>query len=314
MTFTAGLLLALGSTAALSYGFYLQHTVSGTLPTLTLQHPLSSLSALFTNWKWLAGFVAGLSGWAFYIIALGLAPLALVQATSAGGVGLLALLVQRGGGRLTRPERLAVAASVGGLVLLGLSLPAGARQGSAPGWAAPLGWVLAAAILAMIAAIRGRALLRPGAGLAMAAGLLYAAGDVATKAAVGRTSPVFLFAVLIPVCHGLAFAALQLGFQRGTVMATAGVSSLLTNVLPILAGLTIFAEHMPGGAAGILRGLGFAGAVLGATLLAGRAGEATPGQFAKTNTAPAGAGGQRLRHRGSAQHPPCPSTLRGPRA
>ena len=280
MTFTAGLLLALVSTAALSYGFYLQHTVSGTLPALTLQHPFSSLSALFTNWKWLAGFVTGLSGWAFYIIALGLAPLALVQATSAGGVGLLALLVQRGGGRLTRPERLAVAASVGSLVLLGLSLPAGARQAPAPGWAAPLGWVLASAILAMIAAIRGRALLRPGAGLAMAAGLLYAAGDVATKAAVGRTSPVFLFAVLIPVCHGLAFAALQLGFQRETVMATAGVSSLLTNVLPILAGLTIFAEHMPGGAAGILRGLGFAGAVLGATLLAGRAGEATPGQRA----------------------------------
>ena len=277
MTFTAGLLLALGSTAALSYGFYLQHTVSGTLPALTLQHPLSSLSALFTNWKWLAGFVTGLSGWAFYIIALGLAPIALVEATSGGGVGLLA---QRGGGRLTRPERLAVAASIGSLVLLGLSLPAGARQAPAPGWAAPLGWVLASAILAMIAAIRGRALLRPGAGLAMAAGLLYAAGDVATKAAVGRTSPVFLFAVSIPVCHGLAFAALQLGFQRGTVTATAGVTSLLTNVLPILAGLTIFAEHMPGGAAGILRGLGFAGAVLGATLLAGRAGEATPGQRA----------------------------------
>jgi len=269
MTFAAGLLLALGSTAALSCGFYLQHTASGTVPALTLQHPLWSLSALFTSWKWLAGFVIGLSGWAFYIIALGLAPLALVQATSAGGVGLLALLVKRGGGRLTRPERLAVAASAGSLVLLGLSLPAGARQASAPGWAAPLGWVLASAILAMMAAIRGRALLRPGAGLAMAAGLLYAAGDVATKAAVGRTSPVFLFAVLIPVCHGPAFAALQLGFQRGTVMATAGVSSLLTNVLPILAGLTIFAEHMPGGAAGILRGLGFAGAVLGATLLAG---------------------------------------------
>ena len=256
---------------------YLQHKVSGMLPALTLRQPLSSLAALFTNWKWLAGFVTGLSGWALYIVAVSLAPLALVQATSAGGVGLLALLAQRGGGRLTRPERLAVAASVGGLVLLGLSLPAGARQAPSPGWAAPLSWVLASAVLALIAAIPARALLRPGAGLAVAAGLLYAAGDVATKAAVGRTSPVFLFAVLIPVCHGLAFVALQLSFQRGTVMATAGVSSLLTNVLPILAGLTIFAEHMPGGTAGTLRGLGFGGAVLGATLLAGRAGEASPG-------------------------------------
>jgi hypothetical protein len=286
MTLTAGLLLALASTVALNYGFYLQHKVSGTLPALTLRHPLASLAALFTNWRWLAGFVTGLSGWALYIVAVSLAPLALVQATSAGGVGLLALLAQRAGGRLTRPERLAVAASIGGLVLLGLSLTAGAHQAKAPGWGAPLGWVLASAVLALIAAIPARALLRPGAGLAVAAGLLYAAGDVATKAAVGRTSPVLLFAVLIPVCHGMAFAALQLGFQRGTVMATAGVSSLLTNVLPILAGLTIFAERMPGGTAGILRGLGFGGAVLGAALLAGRAGEAAPGPLSAGEAAP----------------------------
>lgn len=170
MTLTAGLLLALLSTAALSYGFYLQHKVSGTLPALTLRHPLSSLAALFTSWKWLAGFVTGLSGWALYIVAVSLAPLALVQATSAGGVGLLALLVQHGGGRLTRPERLAVAASVGGLVLLGLSLPAGASQAKSPSWAAPLGWMLASAVLALIAAIPARVLLRPGAGLAVAAG------------------------------------------------------------------------------------------------------------------------------------------------
>ncbi len=273
MTLTAGLLLALLSAGALNYGFYLQHKMSGTLPVLTLRHPLSSLSVLFTNWKWLAGFAAGLGGWALYIAALGLAPLAIVQATSAGGVGLLALLVQRGGGSLTRPERLAVALSVSGLVLLGLSLTAGARQVPAPGWAAPLSWTLASAALALIAALPGRALLRPGAGLAVAAGLLYAAGDVATKAAVGRVSPVLLFAALVPICHGLAFAALQMSFQRGTAMATAGVSGLLTNVLPILAGLTIFAEPMPGGTAGILRGAGFAGAVLGAALLAGRAGE-----------------------------------------
>lgn len=268
MRLAAGLLLALLSTAALSYGFYLQHTASGALPALSLRHPLSSLSALFTHRRWLAGFAAGLSGWALYIVALGFASLALVQATSAGGVGLLALLVRFGGGHLTRPERLAVAVSVAGLALLGLSLPAGASHGALPGWMAPFGWVLASAAVAAAAAVAAGRLLRPGSGLAVAAGLLYAAGDVATKAAVGGTGPVPLFATLIPVCHGLAFACLQLSFQRGAAMATAGVSALLTNVLPVLAGLTIFAEHMPGGTAGVLRGLGFAGAVLGAALLA----------------------------------------------
>ena len=156
MTLTAGLLLALLSAAALNYGFYLQHKMSGTLPALTLRHPLSSLSLLFTNWKWLAGFATGLGGWALYIAALGLAPLALVQATSAGGVGLLALLVQRGGGSLTRPERVAVALSVSGLALLGLSLTAGVSRAPAPGWTAPLSWTLGSAVLALVAAVPGR--------------------------------------------------------------------------------------------------------------------------------------------------------------
>ena len=268
MRLAVGLLLALLSTAALSYGFYLQHTAAGTLPALSLRHPFSSLSALFTQRRWLAGFVTGLIGWALYIIALGFAPLALVQATSAGGVGLLALLIRYGGGQLSRPERLGVAVSVAGLALLGLSLPAGAGHATPSGWMAPFGWVLASAAAAAAAAFPGAAVLRPGAGLAVAAGLLYAAGDVATKAAIGGIGLVLLFATLIPVCHGLAFACLQLSFQRGAAMATVGVSTLLTNVLPILAGLTIFAEHMPGGTAGVLRGLGFAGAVLGAALLA----------------------------------------------
>jgi hypothetical protein len=286
MTLATGLLLALLSTAALSYGFYLQHTASGALPTLTLRHPLQSLSALFTNWQWLAGFIIGLSGWALYIVALRFAPLSLVQATSAGGVGLLALLVSFGGGRLSRQEWVAVTVSVGGLLLLGLSLPAGAGHAAPASWTVPLGWVLASVVLAGIAVVPAGAVLSPGAGLAIAAGLLYAAGDVATKAAVGGTSPVLLFAALLPACHGLAFMSLQLSFQRGTVLATAGVSTLITNAVPILAGITVFAERMPGGAAGVLRGFGFAATVLGAALLAvtGRAVAAGPAGEARSET------------------------------
>jgi hypothetical protein len=270
MMLTAGLLLALLSTAALNYGFYLQHAASGALPPLTLRHPGASLHALFTNLKWAAGFVLGICGWALYIIALGLAPLSLVQATSAGGVGLLALLVRAGGTRLSRQEWAAVAASAGGLLMLGLSLSAGAAHTAPGSWGPPLAWVLVSMVLAAAAASPAAAILRPGSGLAVAAGLLYSAGDVATKAAVGGTTPVIMFVLLLPACHGLAFISLQLSFQRGTTLATAGVSTLLTNMLPILAGLTVFAEHMPGGVPGILRGLGFTSAVLGAAMLARR--------------------------------------------
>ncbi len=271
MNLAAGLLLALASTAALSYGFYRQHTASGQLPTLTLRHPLRSLASLFSCWRWLAGFIIGLGGWALYVVALRFAPLSLVQATSAGGVGLLALLVRRGGGRVSRPDRAGVIVSVAGLVLLGLSLPLsmpGAGRAGPAGWAQPLTWALISICLAGAAAGPLARRLRPGAALGAAAGLLYSGGDVATKAFASGTHPIALFFGLLLISHGLAFVALQLAFQRGSALATAGLSTLLTNALPIAAGLAVFGEVMPGGLAGALRGLGFAATVVGAALLA----------------------------------------------
>jgi hypothetical protein len=286
MNVAFGLVLALLSTAALSSGVYLQHSAVGMLPTLALRYPVSSLSSLFTSRRWLAGFVTGLSGLVLYITALVFAPLSLVQATLAGGVGLLALLVRLGGGSLSRLDWVGVAASACGLLLLGVSLSAGTARAASPGWAGPLIWALASVLLAGLAAVPSAAVLRPGAGLATAAGLLYSAGNVATKAAVDGTNPVVLFWGLLLVCHGLAFVCLQLSFQRGTALATAGVSALVTNVASIFAGLIVFSEQMPGSAAGILRGLGFAGAVLGATLLAATRRVKQPGPANETRSMP----------------------------
>jgi hypothetical protein len=81
-----------------------------------------------------------------YVAALRLAPLSLVQAAAAGGIGVLAL----GAGRLFRAEKIGVAASLGGLVLLGLSLGshAGSGSGVARSVAIWMGVSLAAAGLA----------------------------------------------------------------------------------------------------------------------------------------------------------------------
>jgi hypothetical protein len=259
-----GLALALGSAAALNWGFLAQHGAASSLPALSIRRPLRSLHLLFSSRRWLAGFVVGLAGWALYVAALTLAPLSLVQATSAGGIGLLALLVERTtAATLSRREWAGVAAAVAGLALLGASLAgqaAGGRHGSSVAVAI---WVAASLAVAGFAPRR----LSGGAGFGLAAGVLYAAGDVATKAAVaGGTAAAFVAAVL--VCHGLAFVALQLGFQRGGALATAGVSTLFTNALPIAAGTVLFHEGLPGGPLGALRVAAFAGVVLGAALLA----------------------------------------------
>ena len=283
MTFrlTLGLVLALGSTLALNWAFVVQHGEAARLPPLALRRPIRSLRLLFGAPRWLLGFGTGIVGWALYVGALAFAPLSLVQAVSAGGIGLLALLVSRTTDAvLSRREWLGVATAVGGLALLGISLAGQRTGGDHASWQAVTAWVVTSVAVAAVAAGPGARVVAAGAGLGVAAGVLYAAGDVGTKAAVGGGSAL-LFVPVVLACHGLAFAGLQLGFQRGGALATAGVATLFTNALPILAGLVLYREPLPAGGLGIVRLAAFAVVVVGAAILA-RAGPVAP---AKTHAA-----------------------------
>jgi hypothetical protein len=260
-----GLALALASAGALNWGYFAQHQAAVRLPKLSLRRPIRSLVVLFVDRRWLAGFLVGIGGWVLYVAALKLAPLSLVQATSAGGIGLLALLAWRATG--TRPqtgELAGVGAALAGLVLLGASLAGQHGAGRQASIGSVVIWLAFSAAVAGTLVLLGH---RTAAALGAAAGLLYAAGDVATKAAVGGEAR-FAFVPALLACHGLAFVALQLGFQRGTALATAGVATLLTNALPIVAGTALFHEGLPDGALGALRVLAFVCVVAGAAGLA----------------------------------------------
>ena len=268
MRLALGLTVAGGSAAALNWGWVAQHAAASSLPALTLGRPLRSLATLFRDRSWLTGFTAGIGGWALYVLALRLAPLSLVQAVSAGGVGLLALLAQRASGiRLVRREWAAVVVAIAGLALLAVSLRGSAGVGGSWSKAAIAVWMGASLVGAALLAFPAARVLAAGAGLGLAAGMLYAAGDVGTKAAVAGGAAL-LFVVPLLFCHGLAFVSLQLGFQRGGALATAGTAALLTNALPIGAGLVLFHEGLPQGALGALRVLAFVCVVVGAATLA----------------------------------------------
>ena len=247
-----GLLFAIASTVAINGGYALQHATASRLPPLSLRHPLQSLSALGREPRWLVGFLGGIGGWVLYVLALRLAPLSLVQAAAAGGIGVLAL----GVGRLTTRQIAGVTSAFLGLVLLGLSL--GAHTGTGHGQAVDVAvWMgISVAVAGAVALSRG------GVALATAAGILYAAGDVGTKAAVVGGSRLWFVPALL-ACHGLAFIAMQLAFQRGNRLATAGVAVLWTNALPIVAGMALFAE----GTGGPLRIVAFVLVLVAAFLL-----------------------------------------------
>jgi hypothetical protein len=263
-----GLLAALASALALNWGYWAQHGAAAAMPPLSLRRPVASLLLLFTHRRWTIGFLVGIGGWVLYVGALKLAALSLVQAVSAGGIGVLALLAWRiGSARPARRELVSLGLALGGLLVLAVSLADGSPSGDPAGVTAVAVWIGVSVALAGLIVFAGRSALRAGAAFGIAAGLLYASGDVATKAAVGGGARLAFVGALL-ACHGAAFVVLQLGFQRGGVLATAGLASLFTNAVPIVAGIALFGEGVPEGWTGPARVCAFAAVVLGGAGLA----------------------------------------------
>src|SRR6202045_1027620 len=94
----------MASTTLTSLAYLREHGAVRTLPALSLRRPLSSLRLLLVSRAWLAGFAMESIGFALYVTALALAPLALVQSVAAGGIGILAVASARlAPRRLTNP-------------------------------------------------------------------------------------------------------------------------------------------------------------------------------------------------------------------
>ncbi len=70
---------------------------------------------------------------------------------------------------------------------------------------------------------------------------------------------------------------MQLAFQRGGRLASAGLAVLWTNAVPIAAGMALFAEALPGGFRGGLRVAAFALVLVGAVALSRLGGPAPEG-------------------------------------
>jgi len=265
------LVLTIISACALDLGYLLQHDVASRLPPLSVHHPIKSVRSLLVEPRWLAGFGIQVAGFALYVVALAYAPLSLVQATAAGGIGILAIMVSRiTHVPLTRLEKIGAAVSVVGLALLGISLVSSHGEGSGASYFWIAVWLGASAgAAALCVTLLGRAV-GVAAAWGIASGILFAAGDVATKMAVSGGAANIAFLACLVVFYAAGTAVLQAAFQRGSALTTAGLSTLLTNALPILAGMIVFHEPLPSGWVGAVRIAAFAAVVAGAVLLGTR--------------------------------------------
>jgi hypothetical protein len=262
------LVLALASTTLISLAYLREHDAVRNLPALSLRRPSQSLRLLLASRAWLAGFAMESGGFALYVAALALAPLALVQSVAAGGIGIMAVASARPGHRrLAKRESLGAGASVAGLLFLSLSLIGGGDQ-SARGSLVEIGlWLGGTTAAAVLVLSVGRAFVGVAAADGIAGGLLFSCGDISTKLATqGGTREAFALAAIFGYLLGTSL--LQIGYQRGAALTIAGIATLLTNALPIAAGPVLLHETLPKGALGVLRILAFATVTAGAILLA----------------------------------------------
>jgi drug/metabolite transporter (DMT)-like permease len=279
-----GLGLALVSALAVNWAYTKEHAAASTLPPLSPRRPFRSLGLLLGNRGWVIGFATETAGWLVYVAALRLAPLSLVQAVSASGIAVLALLGVRGRpGRLSRHEQLAVVLALVGLVLLSLSLVGSEPSSRAPHAIVAVIW-LAASAGAAVALIVVRISLSRAAVLGLAAGLLFADGDVSAKLV--SFGGIWLLALIpLVVCYAAGTSVLQAAFQHGSALTAAGLATLVTNAVPIAAGFVLFDEVLPTGIKGALQIAAFASIVASAGFLGSAA--AAPPDPSTTHTIPA---------------------------
>lgn len=268
--FWLGLGLALVSALAVNWAYSQEHDAAAVLPPLTLRKPMRSARLLLGTRAWVLGFGVETAGWIVYVVSLRIAPLALVQAVSAAGIGVLALASARGRiDAIPRRHGAAVIVAFVGLLLLGLSLRGAHQADQRPNVPEVVVW-LGGCGLAALLALRALPSWVPAARFGLAAGLLFAAGDISAKL-VGYAGWWLLVAVALVAAYGLGTSMLQGGFQRGGALTTAGIATLATNAVPIAAGFVLFHERLPAGASGALQIAAFCSIVVSATLLGRRA-------------------------------------------
>lgn len=280
MNFTTALAigLAAASTTLTNLAYLREHDAAAELPALCMRRPLQSLRLLLADRSWMLGFAEESGGFLLYAGAVGLASLALVQSINAGGIGVLGWASARMTGRRLGPRHQAgVLLSVLGLLALATSLMRASGAGNRGSIAAILVWLGGTAGLALLAGVVGRRRGGWGVMYGVAGGLCFSIGDISTKL-VTQGGVRIAFLILLFAGYGLGSFLLQVGYQQEEALTVAGIATLLTNALPILAGTIVLGEPIPSGGLGALRILAFVAVSAGAMLLAAPEREHARGQ------------------------------------
>ena len=220
---------------------------------------------------WVLGTALGLLGWPLQALALAYAPLALVQPLMAlSVVGLLAAGHRILGEPITRRSALAVAAIVGGIAILALTVPTRGSSGTGSLLALALGGLGLVAVMPLVP-WRGRPL--PANALALAAGAAYVLVALATTlldSALGRGAwwPAAAWLALSAAAAGAGGITENSAFRLAPATVVAPLIFAMETVAPALLGPVVGQRLGSSGTSLVIDLGGLVLVGLGVTLLA----------------------------------------------
>jgi hypothetical protein len=279
MTLDLGILLSLACAFVANLGFFYKYRGANEVPAVTVRHPLRSVRALFSSKWFTVGMIVAAASWSLHVGALALAPMSVVQVSLAGGVVLIAVMADRlFGFKVGRRQWAGLWLMAGGLVLLGLSLPAMHGADSRFSDAAMISFeagVFGLGGLLIMGPRMGGRTEHHGVMLGAAAGMLFGVSDVSIKALTGIVgahgvlgvilSPWLAVAVAASI---VAFYASARGLQDGDAVPVIAVTGTAANIAGIAGGIVVFGDPVAGSAVGIVcQSLAFVLVVVAAALM-----------------------------------------------
>jgi drug/metabolite transporter (DMT)-like permease len=261
MTLILGIALALGCALTTNLGFLYKHRGACEAPAVDFRHPIRSGRQLFSSKLFAVGMLVACGSWAFHVGAMAMIPLSVVQLVLAAGIVMLAIMAERAFGlSIGRRQWAGLGMTAGGLVLLGVSLPA--VHGAHSRFSVPSMIAFEAALIGMgTLLIMGPRIGAPrhqhGVMLGAASGILFGVSDVAIKAltgmigahgVVGLASPWMVVTVAASV---VAFFASAKSLQDGQAIPVIAVTSTAANVSGIVGGFVVFGDPFPTSIVGI---------------------------------------------------------------
>lgn len=251
--------LAVIATCMINYSGYMQKRELDTLPLIGSQKPLETVKAFIRCRPWLEAQGLQFGGTLIKGIAVGLAPLSVVQPINTAGIALLAwLAITKLGEKPSFTDWLGIGTILAGLVMLGLSLfgvPAQAFSYNP--------WILwffvvfffAVAGISLFNGFTKKHAQAPNL-IATASGILIGLTAVVIKLAwndVGTRfwehgfrhallSPYIYLIILLPI---ITLVLDQIAMQRGKAIVVIPIITGMSNLIPIIIGIVAMHEPLP---------------------------------------------------------------------